>query len=57
MQEFEDATAACERGDYTTAMPLFRRLADQGHAGAQNDLGSMYYKGQGVPQDFAEAAK
>lgn len=34
-----------------------RRLADQGVAGAQYNLGVMYKKGQGVPQDYAEAAK
>jgi hypothetical protein len=31
--------------------------ADQGHAEAQYNLGVMYYKGQGVPQDYAEAVK
>ncbi len=31
--------------------------ADQGHAEAQTHLGTMYSKGQGVPQDFAETAR
>ena len=33
------------------------KAAEQGHAGAQNELGVMYSKGQGVPQDYHEAAK
>ena len=31
--------------------------AEQGHADAQNNLGEMYSKGQGVPQDYAEAVR
>jgi TPR repeat protein len=53
----EDAQAANSREDYTTALPLFRSLADQGNATAQYELGLMYRLGQGVPQDFAEGAK
>lgn len=53
----EDAAAAQDRGDYTTARRLLHPLAEQGVAGAQNDLGVIYYYGQGVPQDYAEAAK
>ena len=34
-----------------------KELADQGDADAQFNLGVMYYKGQGVPQDCAEAMK
>jgi len=32
-----------------------RRLAEAGDANAQFELGEAYHKGQGVPQDFAEA--
>jgi TPR repeat protein len=53
----EDATAAQNRGDYATARRLLHPLANQGVAGAQNDLGVIYYYGQDVPQDYAEAAK
>ncbi|HOU05757.1 MAG TPA: hypothetical protein PLT97_10545, partial [Smithellaceae bacterium] len=31
--------------------------ADQGHAGAQTNLGAMYAKGQGVVQNYKEASK
>ena len=36
---------AYERGDYATALTEFRPLAQQGHAGAQFNLGQMYRKG------------
>jgi uncharacterized protein len=54
---FEDGVAAYKRGDYATALRLWRPLADQGDATAQYNLGVMYGKGQGVPQDDAEAVK
>ena len=54
---FEDAEAAYERGDHTTAARLFRPLAEQGNSNAQHILGFLYEKGQGVRQDYAEAAK
>ena len=54
---FEDAAAAYGRGDYATALQLFRPLADQGNAGAQFNLGVMYAKDQGVPQNYAEAVR
>jgi FOG: TPR repeat, SEL1 subfamily len=54
---FEDAAAAYGRGDYATALRLFRPLADQGDAAAQYNLGVMYDNGQGVPQNDAEAVK
>jgi TPR repeat protein len=53
----EDAEAAYERGDYETAVQLLRPLGEQGDAKAQHSLGFLYAKGQGVPQDYAEAVK
>jgi uncharacterized protein len=53
----EDAFVAYGKGDYATALPLFRSLADQGNATAQDTLGDMYAGGTGVPQSFAETAK
>jgi TPR repeat protein len=53
----EDATAAYRRGDYATAMRLFRQFAEQGNAVAQYNLGIIYAYGRGIPQDFREAAK
>lgn len=33
----------------------YRRAAEQGHAGAEYNLGYLYREGKGVPQDNAEA--
>ena len=41
----------------STSIQSTRRAAEQGHAGAQYNLGVMYDEGEGVPQDYAEAAK
>ena len=54
---YEDAFAAYDRGDYATAIPIYRTLADQGDPYAQRALGIMYDMGQGVPQDYVEAMK
>ena len=51
----EDGLAAHERGDYATALRLFRPLGEQGHASAQYNLGVMYALGQGVPRDNVQA--
>ena len=34
-----------------------KELAEGGDAEAQNNLGFMYYYGEGVPQDYKEATK
>src|ERR1039458_1544534 len=54
---FEDAKVAYVRGDYATALRLWRSLADQGDASAQSNLGLMYSEGRGAPQDYTEAMK
>ena len=54
---FEDASTAYNRGDYATTLRIVRPLADQGNAFAQSGLGTMYANGEGVPQDYAEAAR
>jgi hypothetical protein len=43
--------------DIAQAVKWFRKAADQGNAGAQNNLGVKYDNGQGVPKDYAEAVK
>ncbi len=42
----EDGLAAYESKDYATALKLWRPLAEQGNADAQNNLGFMYYHRQ-----------
>ena len=56
-EDFQNGLAASDRGDYATAMLLWRPLAENGNYAAQFNLGGMYYEGQGVTQDYAEAAK
>ena len=51
----EDGIAARDKGDYATALRLWRPLAEQGNAVAQFNLGLMYANGQGVTQDYAAA--
>ena len=41
--------------DYTEAAKWFRKAADQGNADAQYGLGLLYFKGLGVPQNYAIA--
>jgi TPR repeat protein len=53
----EDGQAAYNRGDYATALKLFRPLAEQGNAEAQNNLAWAYEQGSAVKRDFKEAAK
>ena len=53
--DFQDGLDAHERKDYKTAYKLWLPLAEQGDADAQYNLGNMYRKGQGVPQDYVLA--
>jgi TPR repeat protein len=52
---WEDGMAAYNRGDYVPAIRVFRTLAEQGNAKAQNALGVMFRKGEGVPKNSARA--
>ena len=36
---------------------MFRKAAREGHAAAQFNLGTMYARGEGVKQNYDEAAK
>lgn len=53
--ELEDGLVAYKRGDYAAAFALWKPLAEQGVAGVQYGIGTMYEYGQGVSQDLAEA--
>jgi uncharacterized protein len=55
--DYKDGEAAARRGDYATALRLLSPLAQKGLAGAQSNLGNMYYNGNGVTQDYKEAVK
>ena len=43
--------------NYEEALRWFRRAAEQGHAGAQNNIGGAYREGHGVAQDYEEALR
>jgi len=52
----DDGAAAVVRGDYTTAVAVYKKAADGGDAQAAFLLGVMYANGQGAPKDMAAAA-
>jgi hypothetical protein len=51
------ASEAADRGDYATAIRLWRQLAEKGHAASEYNLGEMYYAGKGVAQDYGAAVR
>ncbi|HEY1748568.1 MAG TPA: tetratricopeptide repeat protein [Xanthobacteraceae bacterium] len=53
----EDGNAAYQRGNYRTAVKILQPLVDQGNAEAQDILAVMYYVGQGLPQNRAQAIR
>ena len=55
--DFNEGLAALARGDYATALRAWQPLAEQGDARAQFNLGLMYRKGEGVPQDYKAAVQ
>ena len=56
-QDLDAGLKAAQAGDFQTALKEWKPLADQGHAGAQYNLGLMYANGYGVPEDDAEAVR
>lgn len=52
-----DYHEAIKKGHYKAALNELRPLAEKGDAIAQYNLAIMYTKGQGLPQDYTEAAK
>lgn len=53
----DDGQAAYNTGDYAGALRLWRPLAEQGDARAENNLGVMYENAKGVGQDVTEALR
>lgn len=53
--DFQAGMDANNRGDYATALHEWRPLAEQGDALAQFNLGVLYRKGRGAPQDDVQA--
>jgi len=44
-------------GFTTEGVKWYRKAAEQGYARAQNNLGNLYYNGEGVAKDEVEAVK
>jgi TPR repeat protein len=55
-EEYVTAIKLYQAKDYPAAFQIFKKLASQGLAGAQTDLGHMYAQGYGVPRDYKQAA-
>ena len=53
---WEDGWEAYDRGEYATALRLWRPLAEKGFIAVQMNVGSMYASGLGVQKDHAVAA-
>ena len=43
--------------DYAEARKWYEKAAAAGNANAMNNLGDLYFNGNGVPEDYAEARK
>ena len=56
-QTLDDAYEAYNKGDDKAAFTLFMECAKRGDSEAQYCVGSLYEKGQGVSQSYAEAVK
>lgn len=52
---FEAGLKAMDREHYATAYRSWKKLADQGAAEAQNNIGYLYEQGRGVKQSYARA--
>ena len=55
--DYQDGLDAYLKQDFKTVFQKWKPLAEHGDANAQYNLGYMYAKGQGVPQDDKEAVK
>ena len=56
-EALEAGVQAMGRGHYATALRAFRNLAKTGDAQAENNIGYLYERGLGVPQDYGMALK
>lgn len=53
---FKEGMEAYKAGHYAQALKEWKPLAEQGNAEAELYLGSLYFHGYGVPQDYGLAA-
>ena len=55
--DFNKGLTAYNNGDYATALKEWKPLAEEGDAFVQYNLGQMYRRGDGVPEDYKEAVR
>ena len=55
--DLEKGLDAYNKKHYKEALKLLNPLAIQGNPKAQNNIGDMYYYGEGVKKNFKEAVK
>ena len=53
--DYQKGMTAAQSGDFATAVREWEPLAKQGDIRAQFNLGKIYFKGLGVPQDYKTA--
>jgi localization factor PodJL len=51
----EDSSTAGKQPDYTSAIPWFRKAAERGLRDSQYNLGVLYARGLGLPQNLPES--
>ena len=56
-QDFQKGLKAFQAGNYAAAIKEWKPLAEKGVSGAQINIGVMYEKGNGFPQNYPEAIK
>ncbi len=56
-EAYDNALSSLHRGAYESAQEQFMALAERGHAGAQFELGLMFHRGIGLPQNYEHALK
>jgi uncharacterized protein len=55
-EDFRSGLSAFNRGDFASAMRLWRPLADSDDPRSEAGIGFLYHRGLGVPTDDAQAA-
>src|SRR2546423_1753112 len=55
--DFQTGLEAYRRGDFAAALQQWRPIAEAGDPHAQYNLGLLYARGEGVAQDYRQAAE
>ena len=52
---FDQALSAYRSADYKGSLPIFQKLAEEGHVEAEFFLGKLYFDGSGTARDYTSA--